>query len=99
MSKRTKHKTVKMNPLPKVRSEVAREHALTMRRVALSREDECVDETLTNSLIYYFPHQVSSHYKIVQLPKEISVLLASVLQKMPIREQLREEHTRTNIRC
>ena len=64
---------------------------------ALSRDDDRDDETLTNLLISHFPEQVSSHFKIVQLPKEISVWLTSVLQKLPVREQLREEHTRTKI--
>jgi hypothetical protein len=64
---------------------------------ALSRDDDRDDETLTNLLISHFPEQVSSHFKIVQLPKEISAWLTSVLQKLPVREQLQEQHTRTKI--
>ena len=64
---------------------------------ALSRDDDRDDETLTTLLLSHCPEQVSKHFKIVQLPKEIVSWLTSVLQKLPVREQLREQHTRTKI--
>ena len=37
------------------------------------------------------------HFKIVPLPAEIISFLTSVLQKLPVKTQLRERHTRTKI--
>ena len=64
---------------------------------ALSRDDDRDDETLTNILKSHCTEQVSEHFKIVQLPSEIVAWLTSVLQMLPVREQLREQHTRTKI--
>jgi len=38
-----------------------------------------------------------SHFKIVPLPNEISSWLTSLLRKLPVKEQLRERHTRTKL--
>ena len=64
---------------------------------ALSRDDDRTDEELTSIFKTFCPEQVPSHFKIVPLPNEITSWLISVLQKLPVREQLREEHTRTKL--
>lgn len=40
-----------------------------------------------------FPNQMPVHFEISPLPKEISSWLTSLLQQLPVSEQLREEHT------
>jgi hypothetical protein len=64
---------------------------------ALSRDDDRSDEDLTNVLRLFVPSQVPSHFKIVPLPKEIVSWLTSLLLRLPVKEQLRERHTRTKL--
>ncbi len=64
---------------------------------ALSRDDDRSDEELTNILRTFVPSQMPEHFEIVQLPNEISSWLISTLQKLPVKEQLRERHTRTKL--
>ena len=64
---------------------------------SLSRDDDRTDDELTFILKTFCPEQVPSHFRIVPLPKEITSWLTSVLRKLPVREQLREEHTRTKL--
>ena len=64
---------------------------------SLSRDDDRDDDELTKILRSSVPSQVPKHFKIVQLPKEISSWLISLLQKLPVKEQLRERHTRTKL--
>ena len=64
---------------------------------ALSREFELSDENLTNTLRSLFPSQLPEHFKIVPLPIEISSWLTSSLRQLPVKEQLREEHTRAKL--
>ena len=64
---------------------------------ALSREFERSDEELTNILRSFCPSQLPQHFKIVQLPKEIDCWLTSSLQKLPVKEQLQEVHTRAKL--
>ena len=64
---------------------------------ALSRDDDRTDDELTDILKRHLPSQVPESFRIVQLPKEIISWLTSVLQKLPVKEQLRKEHTRTKI--
>jgi hypothetical protein len=45
------------------------------------------------------PLQVPSCFKILQLPKEIISFLTALLRKSPVKEQLREEQTRSNLGC
>ena len=59
---------------------------------ALSREFERPDIELTNILRSLFPSQLPQHFEIVPLPTEI--VLTSLLQKLPGKEQLQELHTR-----
>ena len=64
---------------------------------ALSRDNDRDDDELTKKLRTSVPSQVPKHFKIVPLPKEISLWLTSLLQKLPVKEQLRERHTRTKL--
>ena len=65
---------------------------------ALSRDDDRSDDELTTILRTFVPSQVPDHFEIVQLPSEISSWLTSLLQRLPVKEQLLEKHTRTKIR-
>ena len=64
---------------------------------ALSRELDLTDDELTNLLRLRFPSQMPSHFKIVPLPNEIVSWLTSLLQKLPVKEQLREEHMKSKL--
>ena len=64
---------------------------------ALSRDDDRSDEELTHILRTFVPSQMPEHFEIVPLPNEIDSWLISTLQKLPVREQLRERHTRTKL--
>ena len=64
---------------------------------ALSRDDNRDDETLTKIILSSCPEQVPPHFEIVPPPKEVVSWLTSVLQKLPVREQLREQHTRSKL--
>ena len=64
---------------------------------ALSRDDDRTDEELTIILQKCLPTQVPESFEIVQLPEEIVSWLTSTLQKLPVSEPLREEHTRSKI--
>ena len=64
---------------------------------ALSRNFDRSDDDLTQILRNTCPSQLPQHFQIVQLPNEISSWLTSLLQKLPVKEQLREAHTRTKL--
>jgi hypothetical protein len=64
---------------------------------ALSREWHHDNNKLTSILCLHFPQQMPMHFKISPLPSEISSWLISLLQRLPANEQLREEHTTTNL--
>ncbi len=64
---------------------------------ALSRDDDWSDEELTQILKSCAPSQVPEHFEIRQLPKEIVSWLTSLLLRLPVKEQLREKHTRTKL--
>ena len=64
---------------------------------ALSRDHDRTDEELTYLLFKFCPSQMPKPFKIAPLPAEISSYLISVLQKLPVKKQLREKHTRTKI--
>jgi hypothetical protein len=44
-----------------------------------------------------FPEQVPEHFKIVPLPNKIISWLTSMLQRLPVKEQLRAKRMTTNI--
>ena len=64
---------------------------------ALSRDDDRDDKTLTNIILTFCPEQVPHDFQIVPLPNEIASWLISVLQRLPVKEQLREQHTRSKL--
>ena len=66
---------------------------------SLSRDDDRSDEELTNLYRELIPSQTPEHFEIVPLPKEISSWLTSLLQRLPVKEQLWGKHTRTKLRC
>ena len=67
---------------------------------ALSRDDDRTDEELINVFRTFCPSQIPDHFEIVPLPNEIVSWLTSLLQRLPVKEQLREKHTRTRLgRC
>ena len=64
---------------------------------ALSRDDDRDDEKLTNILRTFAPSQMPSRFKIVPLPNKIVSWLTSLLRRLPVKERLREAHTRTKL--
>jgi len=64
---------------------------------ALSREFERPDPELTNILHSLFPSQLLQNFKIVPLPAKIVLWLTSSLQKLPVKAQLQEVHTRAKL--
>ena len=64
---------------------------------ALSRDYDRSDEKLINIFRTFTPSQIPDHFKIVPLPSEISSWLTSLLQRLPVKEHLRETHTRTKL--
>ena len=64
---------------------------------ALSRNFDRSDDDLTQILRNTCPSQLPQHFQIVQLPNKISSWLTTLLQKLPMKEQLREAHTRTKL--
>ncbi|KAL7470173.1 hypothetical protein ACHAXS_010415 [Conticribra weissflogii] len=64
---------------------------------SLSREDDLSNTELTNLLLSLNFPQVPQNFHIVQLPSKISSWLTSMLQRLPVKEQLWEEHKRTKL--
>ncbi len=64
---------------------------------ALSRDDDRSDEELTHILRTHCHSQIPQHFVIVPLPKEITSWLTSLLQRLPVKQQLVEKHTRTKL--
>jgi hypothetical protein len=64
---------------------------------ALSRDFDRSDAKLTQILHDTCLSQLPQHFHIAPLPNEISSWLTSLLQKLPVKEQLREAHTRTKL--
>ena len=64
---------------------------------ALSRDNTITDGELTKLLKTFCASQISSHFRIFPLPSEISSYMISMLQKLPIKAQLREKHTMIKI--
>jgi hypothetical protein len=66
---------------------------------ALSPDNDRSDEELTSVIKSFCPSQVPSHFKILQLPKEIISWLNALLLKLPVSMQLSEVHMRSKIGC
>ena len=64
---------------------------------ALSRDDDRSYEEIINIFCTFTPSEIPDHFKIVPLPSKIFSWITSLLQRLPVKEQLRERHTRTNL--
>ncbi len=64
---------------------------------ALLRDFDRSNDELTQILRITCPSQLPLHFQIVLLPSEMSLWLTLLLQKLPVKEQLREAHTRTKL--
>jgi hypothetical protein len=64
---------------------------------ALLRDFDCSDIALTQILRDTCPLQLPQRFQIAPLPNEISLWLTSLLQKLPVKEHLREAHTRPTL--
>ena len=64
---------------------------------SLSRDFHLSDAELTNLLTHIVPQQLPQDFTIVPLPNEIVSWLTSLLQKLPVKEQLHEAHTRSKL--
>jgi hypothetical protein len=62
---------------------------------SLSRDLYLDDAKITKHLRSSFPSQLPPHFQVVPLPKEIELWLTSLLLRLPVKEQLREPHTKT----
>jgi hypothetical protein len=63
------------------------------------RNFDQTDDKLTQLLFVPCPFQLPPHFQIVTLPNKISLWLTSLLQKLPVKEQLQETHMRTMLCC
>jgi hypothetical protein len=64
---------------------------------ALSRDDDRSDNELTNIPCTHCYSQLPQHFKIVPLPNKITSWLTSLLLRLPVKQQLEEEHLRTKL--
>ena len=64
---------------------------------ALLRDDDRSDKELTHLLYSLVSEQMPEHFNIVPLPSKIVSWLTSQLQRLPVKEQLREKRKRTKI--
>ena len=64
----------------------------------LSQDDNRSGNELIKIFSSFIPSQIPDHFDIVPLPKEISSWMIYMLHRLPMKEQLRERHTRTKIR-
>ena len=62
---------------------------------ALSSDDDRSDEEQINIFRTFTSSQIPYHFKIVPLSSKISSWLTSLLQRLPVKEQLQERHTGT----
>ena len=63
----------------------------------LSRDWHRNKEELTFTLHSHLPEQMPESFQISQLPSKINSWLISLLQQLPVSEQLRELHTMTGL--
>jgi hypothetical protein len=64
---------------------------------SLSRDDDRTDNKLTTFFCIHCPSQIPAHFEIQPLPNKITLWLTALLLRLPTKEQLREEHTRTKL--
>ncbi len=63
----------------------------------LSRDNDRTDDELTQILHSHCPSQLPQHFEIVPLPNEIVSWLTSLLLRLPVKQQLVETHSTTNL--
>ena len=61
------------------------------------RDDDRGDNEVINFFRPFTPSQIPDNFEIVLLTREISSWLISLIQRLPLKEQLLEIHTRTKI--
>ncbi len=66
---------------------------------ALLGDFNCSDNELKKDLRKSCPSQLPQRFQIVPLPNNIISWLTSLLQRLPVKEQLREAHTSTILGC
>jgi hypothetical protein len=64
---------------------------------ALSQDWHHDDKELISILRHHFPSQMPKHFVVSQIPSKINSWLTSLLQQLPMREQLRELHMTTQL--
>ena len=64
---------------------------------ALSGDNDRSGEELINIFCTFTPSQIPYNFKIVPLPSEISSWLTLLMQRLPVKEELQERHTRTKL--
>ncbi len=64
---------------------------------ALSWDGDRSDEELINILCTHCPSQLPQHFKIVPLPRKMTLWLTSLLLRLPVKQQLVEKHRRTKL--
>jgi hypothetical protein len=64
---------------------------------ALSQDDDRTNKELTKILRSHCPSQVPPHFEIVPLPSKIILWLTSLLQRLPQKPELAEEHMRMTL--
>ena len=53
---------------------------------ALSRDDNRSDNELINCFLSFTPSQITDHFEILPLPREIFYWLISLLQSLPVKD-------------
>jgi hypothetical protein len=66
---------------------------------ALLCDFNCSDDKLTKIIHKSCPSQLPQRFQIVPLPNKISSWLTSLLQRLSVKQQLWEAHTRTMLGC
>ncbi len=64
---------------------------------ARSHDFDHSDKELIKIICKTCPSQLPQHFQIVPLPNKINSWLTSLLQRLPVKEQLQEAHTRTTL--
>ena len=64
---------------------------------AFSQYDDTSDNEVINIFRFFTPLQISDHFEILILPREISSWLIFLLQILPVKEQLLKRHMRTKL--
>jgi hypothetical protein len=64
---------------------------------SLSHDDDRTDSELTNLFCMHCPSQIPENFVIHPLPNEITSWLTALLLRLPVKLQLQEKHTRTNL--